>query len=154
MRPYYEALINSFPVAWLKDPTTGEEVANLAEGERRLRAFAALKGFDVVRTGGGNSRALGTTFKCVHHGKVTVNKRGLKDRVTRNEEGKITSRRRRDTRVRQTECTWAVRVSFKARAKDKEEKAWTLSVISLTHKGHECTEDPLTAYPRHLKEIG
>ena len=56
MRPYYEALVNSFPIAWLKDPATGEEVANLAEGERRLKAYAVVKGFNVVRTGGVTTR--------------------------------------------------------------------------------------------------
>ena len=28
-----------------------------------------------------------------------------------------------------------------------------MSVISLDHEGHECTEDPLTVYPRHLEDI-
>ena len=100
LKPYYERLVNSFPVAWLKDPATGEEVANLADGERRLRAYAVANGFDVVHTGGGNSKVPACLFKCIHHGIKTANKRHLEDRVERDEEGKITSRRRRETRVR------------------------------------------------------
>ena len=97
LRPYYERLVNSFPAAWLKDPATSEEVANLAEGERRLRAFAVAKGFDVGRTGGGSSKVPACLFKCIHHGFKTANKRGLDGRVVRDGEGKIISRHRRET---------------------------------------------------------
>ena len=100
LKPYYERLVNSFPVAWLKDSATGEEVANLADGERRLRIYAVANNFDVIHTGGGNSKILVYLFKYIYHGIKTANKHYLKNRVERDEKDKITSRRRRKTRVR------------------------------------------------------
>ena len=136
LRHYLETLVNSFPPEWLNAPFTDEMVANLAEGERRLRAYAVANGFDVVRTGGGSSRTPACLFKCIHHGHKTANKRKLEDRIERYDEGKIISRRQRKTRVCQTGCTWAVRISHKLKSRDEEEREWVLSVNSLDYEGH------------------
>lgn len=59
-------------------------------------------------------RVPGGRWQCVHHGKETRNWRKLEDRVEVNEEGTITSRRKRDgTSVGQLGCDWSVRVSWK-----------------------------------------
>ena len=82
------------------------------EAKRRLRGFSLAEGFDIVRTVGGTKRVPGATFQCIHHSLKTVNKRRLEDRVIRNSENEVTSKRKREnTAVRQTGCTWRVRVS-------------------------------------------
>ncbi|KIX06112.1 uncharacterized protein Z518_04086 [Rhinocladiella mackenziei CBS 650.93] len=102
LRAPLESLVNAFPVPWRQIPVTGEIFESLVEAERRLRAYALVAGFDVVRGGGGSAKVPGSQFKCIHHGQKSLNTRGLEDRVEKNSDGEITSRRKRErTAVRQ-----------------------------------------------------
>ena len=106
LREHLERLVNSFPKDWWASPETGEQFPSLAEAERRLTAYALVKGFAFVRAGGGSRKIPGCNFKCIHHGEQTRNFRKLEDHVIRDKEGQIVSQRKREaTAVRQTGCT-------------------------------------------------
>ena len=85
--------VNSFPPGWLLPPNTGEIFASRELYNSRLRAFALAEGFDIVRNGGGTAANPAWRFRCYHHGSAIRNQRKLKDRVEKNEEGEITSKR-------------------------------------------------------------
>ena len=122
---------------------------NIAECEKRLKAYSLAEGFDVVKNGGGTKKSPGVTFSYIYYGETTANRRKLKERVIRNSEDKIISKRKREsTVVRQTGCNWRVRVSWKRPNRNSDEKAFILTVSSLNHEGHSLSEDPLTVYPR------
>ena len=154
LRPHLERLVNGFPVAWLAAPVTGDVFETLVEAERRLKAFSLAEGFDIVRTIGGSKRVPGSTFQCIHHGVKTANKRRLEDRVTRDSEDEIVSKRKREgTAVRQTGCNWRVRVSWKRLDRNSDEKAFILTVSSLDHEGHSLYDDSLIVYPRQMAQL-
>src|SRR5258705_9046619 len=87
--PHYrlalERAVNAAPVAWRKDPVTGEVFESLVEAEKRLKLYSLASGFDLVRKGGGTKQIPGNLFLCIHHGAVTLNTRGLEDRVVRDD---------------------------------------------------------------------
>jgi hypothetical protein len=84
----------------------------------------------------------------------TENNRGLEERIERNQEGEIISKRQRgETNVRQTRCEWAASVSFKSVGKrNSGVKGWVLEVKNDLHFGHELLDDPL-ALTEHLKRL-
>ena len=94
LRTHLERLVNGFPTAWLTAPIIDEIFRTLVKTERRLRAFSLVEGFNIVRTTGGTKRVPGSTFRYIHHGERTANKRRLKDRVIRNEDNEIVSNRK------------------------------------------------------------
>jgi len=76
--------------------------------------------------------------------------------VTRDREGNITSNRRRDgINVRQTSCTWRVRITWVLIDKKDEAQGreWRLTKASIAHQGHELLENPLAAYPAHKRRL-
>ena len=114
LRQALENAVNKEPEVWRRRPITGEHFSTLAEAESRLVVWALIEGFDIARTGGGNKVSKAEIFCCVHHSKDTRNYRGLSERVTRDDDGNITSDRKREaTGVRQTDCNWNCRVSVR-----------------------------------------
>ena len=154
LRKAYENAINAHPPTWRSEPKNGEVFIDIGEAERRLRCFALATGFDIVRTAGGTKLVPGASFACYHHGEKSRNDRGLEDRVVRDEEGNIVSKRQREsTSVRQRGCNWSVRVSWKSIGKrGSSEKGFVLTIKSLNHEGHDLTENPLAVYSRHMTE--
>jgi hypothetical protein len=78
--------VNALPAAWLQPPQTGELSDSIADCDRRLRGYALAEGFDIVHTGDS------VTF----HGEETRNWSHLEDRVERDREGTIISKRQRE----------------------------------------------------------
>lgn len=61
-----------------------------------------LKGFDIVRQGGGTKANPSWRFSCLFHGERTRNTRKLEDRrIEKDEEGTMTSERQRDHIVKE-----------------------------------------------------
>jgi hypothetical protein len=147
-----ERLVNSFPPGWLLPPNTGKIFASKELCNNRLRAFALAEGFDIVRNGGGTIANPAWRFRCYHHGTATRNHRKLEDRVEKNTEGKITSKRQRaHTHVHQLDCPWAALCSFKSVGKQRSGgKAF---VLTMQCDEHTCSlvDDPLSVFPAHLK---
>jgi hypothetical protein len=77
-------------------PRIGEVFDNLDDCQSRLRGFALAEGFDVMKYGGGITKAPGSRYRCIFHGIDSRNYRKLKDHVVKDSEGRITSRRKRD----------------------------------------------------------
>ena len=92
-RAAVERIANSFPVPWLLAPRTGEVFDDLKHCNRSLRAWAFIEGFDIVRNGGGTAANRSYRFKCIFHSIATKNNRKLEDRVERDEEGQVVSKR-------------------------------------------------------------
>jgi hypothetical protein len=57
-----ERAFNAMPLEWRSPPQTGEIFPTILERERRLRGFASVEGFDIVRNDGGNARVAGCRF--------------------------------------------------------------------------------------------
>ena len=113
-RAAVERIANSFPVPWLLAPRTGEVFDNLEHCNRRLRAWAFVEGYDIVRNGGGTAANPSYRLKCIFHGVATRNSRKLEDHVERDEEGRIISKPQREaTSARQLQCPWSALCSFK-----------------------------------------
>jgi hypothetical protein len=60
----------------------------------RLGAWASVEGF-IVRNGGGTAANPSHRFRCIFHGMVTKTDCRLKDRVERDEKGRIVNKRQR-----------------------------------------------------------
>ena len=138
--------MNALPVAWRQEPSVGEVFESRKDVEARLHLWALITGFDIVCKGGASARVPGGLFRCIHHGKETQNRRGLDDRVIRDAEGAIISqRKRKGTKVRQTNCAWRVNLAYIMIDKKDESKGreWTLTKVSLTHSGHSLTANVL-----------
>jgi hypothetical protein len=109
-RAIVERQLASFLPPWRLAPQNGEIFDSLEVFEDRIRAWSFCDGFDVVRSGGGLRGAPGARFQCKHHPVETRNDRHLEERVEKDDEDKITSRRQRNnTLVGRLSCEWAVR---------------------------------------------
>ena len=105
LRQAYEKAVNAHPLAWRREPVSGEVFKDLAEAERRLRCYSLAAGFDLVRGSGGTRAVPGSSFLCLYHGQETRNFRGLEESVMRDDKGNIVSRRQLEsTSVRQRAC--------------------------------------------------
>jgi len=144
-RDILERAVNTLPLNWLLPPQTGEIFPDIPTCHRRLRGFSLVEGFCVVRIGGGTKSNPGCKFFCSFHSSETRNYRKLEDRVERNEEGTITSKRKREaTSVGQSDCPWQVYISWKSVGKRNSGiKGFILTVKSLEHKGYLLTDDLL-----------
>jgi hypothetical protein len=151
-RPAVERTVNALPSAYLLPPHSGEIFNSLEDCNRRLRGYAFAEGFDIVRHGGGIKAIPSYRFKCLFHGTKTQNHRKLEDRVEKDSEGQITSKRQREgTNVRQLQCPWSALCSFKDLGKrGSGVKGYVLTVQCDTHEGHQLVDDPFT-FSAHLK---
>jgi hypothetical protein len=71
-RAAVQRIANPFPVPWFLAPCTGEVFDNLGHYNRRLRAWAFVEGFDIVRNGGDTTANPSYRFRCIFHGIVTI----------------------------------------------------------------------------------
>jgi hypothetical protein len=154
--PHYRAavkrLINALPSFYLLPPLSGEVFESLEDCNRRLRGYALAEGFDVVRKDGGIKASPSYRFKCLFHGSHTQNNRKLEDRVEKDSEGKISSKRRRDaTNVRQLQCLWSALYSYESIDKmGKGTKRFILTIQCDAYENHQLVNDPFT-FPKYLK---
>jgi hypothetical protein len=151
-RAAVERIVNAFPASYLLPPCSGELFDSLDACNRRLRGYALAEGFDIVRKGGGTKANPSYRFRCIHHGVETRNDRKLEDCVERDSEGKISSKRKKEsTNVRQLECLWSALCSFKSIGKRGQgDKGFMLTVQDSDHQGHQLVDDPFI-FPGHLK---
>ncbi len=153
MRALLEKAVNRYPAKYLEVPVTNEVFSSIDECEERLIAFALSQGFDIVKVNCDKGRGI-ANFKCLFHGQETRNWRQLENTVERDDQGTITSTRRRNyTVVHQTGCNWACRVSFRGIGKrGSNEKGHILAVKCLDHHGHQLSPNPLV-FPRHRERL-
>src|SRR5690349_19930896 len=118
IRYIVEKAVNAHPPHWLEEPSSGEIFSSIEECRNRLIAFSLSQGFDVVTTHSASKPQPCATFSCVHHGIETRNTRRLPSTVEKDKEGNVVGERKLNlTVVRQTECPWACRVSYKSLGK-------------------------------------
>ena len=155
VRYIVEKAANAFPPEWLREPLSGEVYSSVEECHNRLIAYSLSQGFDIVISHSTQKPQPSTTFSCIHHGTETKNWRHLPRTVERDEDGNIIGQRQRNlTVVRQTECPWACRVSFKFIGKrGSGEKGFVLTVKSISHDNtHPLAQNPLV-YQRHRDRL-
>jgi hypothetical protein len=95
-RAAVEHIVNALPEAYLLPPSSGEIFEGLKDCNRRLRGYAFAEGFDIVRQEGDTKANPSYRFKCLFHDTNTQNHRKLEDRVEKNSQGQITSKRQRE----------------------------------------------------------
>lgn len=152
LRYILEKTVNAYPIEWLDEPATGEVFISVDECKRRLIAYSLSQGFDIVISRSTKTPHLAVTFSCCHHGKKTRNTRKLPPMVERDEEGEVIGAHRRDvTVVRQTDCPWVCKLSYKSIGKrGSGEKGLILTIKSLSHGDtHPLASNPLV-YQRHV----
>jgi hypothetical protein len=88
-----ERIGNALPLSWHLPPQSGELFDSLDQYNRRLRGYAFIKGFDTVRQGEGTKVNPSWRFFYTFHGERTRNTKKLENKVERNKEGIITSKR-------------------------------------------------------------
>ena len=155
VRYIVEKTVNAYPTKWLKEPSSGEVFSSIKECHNRLIAFSLSQGFDVVVSRSSQTPQPRATFSCIHHGTETRNTRRLPAIVERDKEGNVIGERQRDlTVVRQTDCPWECRVSYKSVGKRGEaQKGFILTVKSISHgESHPLAQNPLI-YQRHRERL-
>ena len=152
-RAVVERIVNANPSTWLLHPQSGELFDSLDHCNRRLRGYALAEGFDIVRKGGGLKSNPSWLFRCIHYGEKTRNDRKLEDRIERDKDGSIISKRQRDRiTVRQLNYEWEGLCSFKSIGKQRTEpKGFILIMKCGTYSGYELADD-LFQFRGHLKD--
>jgi len=95
-RAVVERIVNANPSTWLLHPQSGELFDSLDHCNRRLRGYALAEGFDIIRKGAGPKSNPSWLFRCIHYSEKTRNNRKLEDRIERDKDGSIISKRQRD----------------------------------------------------------
>lgn len=115
VKPELETLVRSFPPSFLLPPSAGEVFDNADACQERLQGWALSQGFAVVRTSGSlKQKQPRFEFRCIHHGAETSDTRKLGKHVERDEEGRITSRRKQEaTSINARGCHYLVTLSYK-----------------------------------------
>ena len=93
-REALERAVNAMPPEQLLAPQTGELFPDVPTCYRRLKGYSLVEGFCVVRVGGGTKSNPSYKFLCSFHSSKTRNYRKLEDRVEKDEERMIISRRK------------------------------------------------------------
>ena len=116
--------------------------------EARLDAYSFLEGCLFVRTKGtdefGPKSIPEYTWKCCYHGDKTANKRGLESKVVFDEQGKLTTKRQRDTTHHRRGCEVGYSISFQLVKRGSYERHWVGKWLETTHTGHEFPLNPFT----------
>ena len=139
---------------WLLQPQSGEVFHSLDYYNCRLRGYSLAQGFDIIRKGGGSKSNPSWGFFCIHHGRKTQNTRRLEDKVERDNEGIITSRRQREnTNIGQLDCNWEGLCSFKDLGKRGSGSKGYILTVKCDGHNHEL-DNNLFQFPAHLKNSG
>ena len=150
-----EARVRSFPSSFLLAPTPGEVFDNPDVCYERLQGWTLSQGFAIVRTSG-STKAVRQRFEfcCIHRGVDTRNYRQLKQHVERNEEDRITSRRKQEaTKINARNCPYCICLSYKQVGKRGSGVfGFVLSIRQDTHT-HSMTVNPLRYKKKHVKTL-
>jgi hypothetical protein len=95
-RRAFDRAVTGLPTDFLSFPVTGEVFKSKAECKARLQGFALSQGFAVVVSKSSQDRTPRAEFLCIHYGIMTRNHRELEDKVEKDSEDNITSKRQRN----------------------------------------------------------
>ncbi|KAF7508230.1 hypothetical protein GJ744_009527 [Endocarpon pusillum] len=154
LRGEVESRVRAFPPSYLVEPTNGEVFDNVDLCQERLQAYAFAQGFAIARKSGSMKQARPRFyFYCIHHGVSADNWRHLEEHVERDEENKITSRRKQDkTNINARNCPYHIYLAFKQIGKrGSGERGLVLGVKNNTHS-HAMAVNSLV-YPEHKKAL-
>jgi hypothetical protein len=104
LRKVIKDAVNAFDSVWLLPPKQGEIFESAKDSLRRLQGYALSRGFTVITTTFKKGKA---QFACIYHGVKTKNWRDLEDHITKDKDGNIATRRKREETATNTrDCTW------------------------------------------------
>ncbi|ERF72701.1 hypothetical protein EPUS_04754 [Endocarpon pusillum Z07020] len=118
----------------------------------RLQDWALSQGFAIVRRSGSEKKR--AIFLCIHHGAASKNTRQLEDHVERDDEGKITSRRKQEsTSINARNCLYSIRLSYKQLGKRGSNRwGYVLYIKKEPEHNHTLAANPLR-YKQHEKTL-
>ena len=154
LRGEVEAHVRALPSAFLNEPLSGEVFDNVELCKERLQGFAFAQGFAITQQSGSMKQARPRfDFQCIHHGNSTRNYRKLEEHVERDEEDKITSRRKQEaTTINARNCPYLIYLAFKQIGKrGSREFGLVLGVKDSSHS-HSMAVNPLV-YAEHKKAL-
>lgn len=152
LRPEWVSKVNSFPPAWLEKPVNKEVFESPRQCLERLNAYGFFEGCLFVS---GRQRRNGTPswdYLCKFHGIETANKRRLEDRVTRDLEGEIVTKRQRDTQNKRLGCPVIYCLSFKLVNRATNQRAYVGRWKEDMHQHHELYLNPFS-FNKHVQTI-
>ena len=86
-------IINTLPISYLLPPSLGEIFNGLDNYNRRLRGYALIKGFNIIKYGGGTKVNLNYEFKYIFYGINNQNYYKLEDYIIKNSNNIIINKR-------------------------------------------------------------
>jgi hypothetical protein len=148
-----ERAVRALPEAYLTALCKGEEFETPEACLRRLQGYALSHGFAVVQKSGSmKQKKPRFQYKCVHHGKETLNVRQLEAHAERDEDRNIITRRKREgTYTQQKDCPWEIYLSLRKAERGSSRTALLLGVTSSEHS-HLIALNPLR-YRQHLRAL-
>lgn len=158
--PTYQIIPAHQRVAWLNRvaslidcdrPFDGEVFESKDHCLQRLNDWGFREGAAFVIT---RTRPDGTpnwTFSCAFHSEKSANKRRLDSEVIRDEDGEVTSKRRRNTYHQRRGCLCEYFLSYKLVSKVTQEREYTGFWRQPTHNGHPHPLNPFT-FQVHLAQ--
>jgi len=154
LRGEVEAHVRALPSAFLNEPLSGEVFDNVELCKERLQGFAFAQGFAITQQSGSMKQARPRfDFQCIYHENSTRNYRKLEKHVERDEEDKITSRRKQEaTTINARNCLYLIYLAFKQIGKrGSREFGLVLGVKDSSHS-HSMAVNPLV-YAEHKKAL-
>ena len=154
LRGAIEQRVRALPAHFLEEPEAGEVFGDVDLCQERLQGWALSQGFAIARLSGSMKQVRPRFyFRCIHHGKETANTRNLEEHVDRNKEGKITTRRQREsTNINARDCPYFVYLSYKQIGqRGTREYGLVLGVKNNAHS-HTMAVNPLI-YSEHRRSI-
>ncbi|ERF71028.1 hypothetical protein EPUS_03308 [Endocarpon pusillum Z07020] len=150
-----EARVRSFPSSFLLAPVDGEVFENPDICQERLQGWALSQGFAIVRKSGSMKQARPRfEFRCIHHGDNTLDTRHLEQHVERDEENRITSRRKQEaTSINARSCPYMVYLAYKQVGKRGSGIYGLVLGISSDSHSHLMAANPLRYRKEHVKTL-
>jgi hypothetical protein len=136
-------------------PIAGEVFENPDTCQERLQGWALSQGFAIVRKNGSLKQALPRfDFRCIHHGDGTANTHKLEKHVERNEEDRITSRRKQEsTNINARNCSYLVFLSYKQIGQRGTGKYGLVLGVSNDIHSHQMAVNPLRYKREHTMRL-
>lgn len=144
--------VSSFPSTWLQKPVNGERFDSPARCLERLNAFGFLEGALFVIGKSRQSTTPTWEYWCQFHSAKTANKWHLEDRVVRDLENEVVTKRQRDTQNKRRDCPVAYALSFKIVNWDTKERAYVGHWKEDTHQNHDLHLNPFS-FHKHEQSL-
>jgi hypothetical protein len=150
-----EARVRALPSSFLLRPVAGEVFDDVDLCQERLQGWALSQGFAIVRKSGSLKQARPRfDFLCIHHGRDTANTRRLEKHVEKDDEDRITTRRKQEAiNINARDCPYLIYLARKQlRRRGSDEYGLILSINNDAHS-YIIAINPLRYKKEHVKAM-